>query len=65
MNVNYGKLIEIEIAGGGRSPEIDTMEEEVAEAEIMEAAEDEVVVEEMIEERDEEVEEAAKGINNG
>ena len=53
--MNYGKLIEIEIAGGGRSPEIDTMEEEVAEAEIMEAAEDVVVVEEMIEERDEEV----------
>ena len=67
MNVNYGKLIEIEIAGGGRSPEIDTMEEEVAEAEIMEAAEDVVVVEEMIEERDEEVEEVVvvKGTDNG
>ena len=41
------------------------MEEEVAEAEIMEAAEDVVVVEEMIEERDEEVEEVVKGTDNG
>ena len=41
------------------------MEEVVAEVEIMEAAEDVVVVEEMIEERDEEVEEVVKGTDNG